>query len=105
MRAAIRASAEPAWVLAARFGSLADQKTIRGIVSPANGRIERFNDRIEEVLQSPHFRSGEALETTLHRYVALYNQHLPQSALGSKTPLQVMKDRHQLKPELFRKQP
>ena len=67
--------------------------------------VERFNGRIEEVLQSHHFRSGEELETTLHRYVLLYNQQLPQSALGSKTPLQAMKDWHKLKPELFRKQP
>ena len=70
-----------------------------------NGMVERFNGRIEEVLQSHHFRSGEALETTLHRYVLLYNQQLPQSALGSKTPLQAMKDWHTLKPDLFRKQP
>ena len=70
-----------------------------------NGMVERFNGRIEEVLQSHHFHSGEELETTLHRYVALYNQQLPQSALGSKTPLQAMKDWHKLKPELFRKQP
>ena len=70
-----------------------------------NGMVERFNGRIEEVLQSHHFRSGEELETTLHRYVALYNQQLPQSALGSRTPLQAMKDWHKLKPELFRKQP
>ena len=34
-----------------------------------NGMVERFNGRIEEVLQSHHFRSGEDLETTLHRYV------------------------------------
>lgn len=34
--------------------------------------VERFNGRIEEVLQSHHFRSGEELETTLHRYVWLY---------------------------------
>jgi hypothetical protein len=34
-----------------------------------------------------------------------YNQQLPQSALGSKTPLQAMKDWHKLKPELFKKQP
>ena len=47
------------------------------------------------------FRSGEELETTLHRYVWLYNQQLPQSALGSKTPLQAMKDCHKLKPKLF----
>ena len=46
--------------------------------------------------------SGRA---TLHRYVALCNQQLPQSALGSKTPLQAMKDWHTLKPDLFRKQP
>ena len=70
-----------------------------------NGMVERFNGRIEEVLQSHHFRSGEELETTIHRYVALYNQQLPQSALGSKTPLQAMKDWHTLKPELFRKKP
>ena len=50
-------------------------------------------------------RSGAELETTLHRYVALYNQRLPQSALGSKTPLQAMKDRHTFKPQLYRKQP
>ena len=52
-----------------------------------NGMVERFNGRIEEVLQSHRFRSGEELETTLHRYALLYNQQLPQSALGSKTPL------------------
>ena len=57
-----------------------------------NGMLERFNGRIEEVLQSHPFRSGEEQETTLHRYVWLYNQQLPQSALGSKTPLQAMKD-------------
>ena len=36
----------------------------------------RFNGRIEDVLQSHHFRSGEEPETTLHRYVWLYNQQL-----------------------------
>ena len=56
-----------------------------------NGMVERFNGRIEEVLQSHHFRSGEELETTLHRYVWLYNHQLPQSALRSKTPLPAMK--------------
>ncbi|RFU12358.1 IS481 family transposase [Rhodobacteraceae bacterium W635] len=70
-----------------------------------NGMVERFNGRIEEVLQSHHFRSGEELETTLHRYVWLYNQQLPQSALDSKTPLQAMKDWHKLKPALFKKRP
>jgi len=70
-----------------------------------NGMVERFNGRIEDVLQSHHFRSGEELEATLHRYVWLYNQQLPQSALASTTPLQALKDWHKLKPELFKKQP
>tara|TARA_R110000737_G_scaffold309994_1_gene318550 strand:- start:668 stop:778 length:111 start_codon:yes stop_codon:yes gene_type:complete len=35
--------------------------------------VERFNGHIGEVLQSHHFRSGEELETTLNRYVWLYN--------------------------------
>jgi hypothetical protein len=69
---------------------------------PEKGAV---NGRIEDVLQSHHFRSGEELEDTLHRYVWLYNQQLPQSALGSKPPLQAMKDWYKLKPELFRKQP
>ena len=97
VRAAIQASDAPASVLAERFGTTEHPQT--------NGMVERFNGRIEEVLRSHHFRSGEELETTLHRYVALYNQQLPQSALGSKTPLQTMKDWHTLKPDLFKKQP
>ena len=73
--------------------------------SPAGQRVERFNGRIEDVLQSHHFQSGEELEGTPHRYVTPYNQKLPQPTLGSKTPLQVMKDWHNLKPDLFKKQP
>ena len=62
-----------------------------------NGMVERFNGRIEEVLQSHHFRSGEELEATIHRYVWLYNQQLPQSALSSKSPLQAMKAWHKIR--------
>ena len=67
--------------------------------------LKRCNGRIEAVLKSQHFRSGAELETTLHRYVLLYNQQLPQSALASRTSSQAMNDWHALKPELFRKQP
>lgn len=68
-----------------------------------NGMVERFNGRIEDVLQSHHFRSGVELETRLHRKVWLYNQQLPQSALGIRTPLRAMKDGHKPMPELFKK--
>jgi len=39
-----------------------------------NGMVEQLNGRIEEILPSRHFRSGEELDTTLYRYVRLYNQ-------------------------------
>ena len=43
-----------------------------------NGMVERFNGRIEDVLQSHRFRSGERLgEQTLLRYVHLYNSQPP----------------------------
>ena len=70
-----------------------------------NGMVERFNGRIEEVLQSNRFISREDLETTVLRYVHLYNTQLPQSALRSRTPMQTMKNWHAQKPELFKKQP
>ena len=59
-----------------------------------NGMVERFNGRIEEVLQRHHFVSGNDLETTLLRYVHLDNTQPPQSALRSRTPMQTMKDWH-----------
>jgi hypothetical protein len=49
--------------------------------------IERVNGRIEEVLQSHHFRSGEEPETTLHRYLWLYNQQLPPISPGQQDAL------------------
>ena len=39
--------------------------------------VERFNERIADLLRTPHFRSGEDLEQTLRCYVTLYNHHLP----------------------------
>jgi transposase InsO family protein len=46
-----------------------------------NGTVERFNGRIADLLRTHPFRSSEDLEQTLHRYVTLYNHHLPQKAL------------------------
>ncbi|MGB3556793.1 MAG: IS481 family transposase [Jannaschia sp.] len=70
-----------------------------------NGMVERFNGRIEDVLQSHRFRSGEELEQTILRYVRLYNGQLPQSVLKGRTPIDALKDWHRHKPELFSKQP
>jgi hypothetical protein len=67
--------------------------------------VERFKGRIEGVLQSHHFRSGEELEATLHQLSGSTTKQLPQSAFGSKAPLQAVRDWHKLRPELFKKQP
>lgn len=68
-----------------------------------NGMVERFNGRIEDVLQSHRFRSGDDLEQTLLRYVCLYNGQLPQSVLKGRTPIDALKDWHCQNPELFKK--
>ena len=70
-----------------------------------NGMVERFNGRIAEVLQTTRFRSGEQLSETLHRYVRLYNQHIPQRALGHVAPIQALKQWYEREPELFSKRP
>ena len=56
-----------------------------------NGMVERFNGRLSQVLRSHHFNSAEDLEKTLHRFVWLYNHHLPQKALGLRAPVQALK--------------
>jgi len=61
--------------------------------------------RIADVLKTHRFNSREDMEQTLLRYVALYNHQLPQSALGSKTPMQAMKEWYQEHPDLFHKRP
>ena len=70
-----------------------------------NSMVERFNGRIEEVLRSHHFLSGQDLEQTLLRYAWLYNHHLPQTALDARTPMQAMKDWYRRRSDLFQKRP
>ena len=69
------------------------------------GVVERFNGRIAHVLKTHLFTSGEDLERTLMRYVALYNRQLSQSELKSKTPMRGMKDWYASHPHLFVKRP
>lgn len=68
-----------------------------------NGMIERFNGRIADVLATTRFDSGEHLTDTIKRYVNVYNQHIPQKALGHVPPLQAMKNWYQKHPNLFKK--
>ena len=70
-----------------------------------NGMVERFNGRIADLLRTHHFQSSLDLEQTLHRYVTLYNHHLPQRALNAHTPAQALQDWHASHSELFLREP
>ena len=66
-----------------------------------NGMVERFNGRINELLQQTRFDSRADLETTLLNYLKLYNHHIPQRAIDGKTPILALKDWQKKRPELF----
>ena len=68
-----------------------------------NGMVERFNGRLSQVIRSHHFNSAEDLEKTLHRFVWLYNQQVPQKALRHETPIQALKRWQKTHPHLFEK--
>jgi transposase InsO family protein len=68
---------------------------------PTNGMVERFNGRISELLKQTRFDSRADLGTTLLNYLKLYNHHIPQRAIGTKTPIQALKEWQQQKPDLF----
>jgi transposase InsO family protein len=66
-----------------------------------NWMVERFNGRINELLQQTRFESRADLEATLLNYLKLYNHHIPQRAVGTKTPVQSLKEWQRTKPGLF----
>ncbi|TCW33318.1 integrase-like protein [Marichromatium gracile] len=91
-----------------RFDQLCAQHAIEHrLIKPrtpqTNGLVERFNGRIAEVLATTRFDSALSLEQTFTRYVQVYNQHIPQKALGHITPIQALKEWAQKRPELFNK--
>ncbi len=80
-----------------------EHRLIRPRHPQTNGMVERFNGRISEVLATTRFQSGEHLEQTLQRYAALYNQSIPQKALGHITPQEALKNWYAKRPDLFKK--
>lgn len=66
-----------------------------------NGMVERFNGRITSVVQQTRFTSSAELETTLTRYLNIYNNHIPQRALNHLTPIQSLKKWYTINPNLF----
>ena len=68
-----------------------------------NRVVERFNGRIEDLLQSHRFHSGADLEQTILRTFHISNSQLPPSARKARTPIDDLKDWQRQRPELFRK--
>ena len=66
-----------------------------------NGMVERFNGRISEIVNQTRFASAAELETTLRNYLKIYNHNIPQRALDHQTPIQMLKNWQQKKPDLF----
>jgi len=56
-------------------------------------------------VKTNHFDSALDLDPTLIRYVYRHNTQLPQSAQMSRTPMQIMKDRHKFHPHRSVKSP
>jgi hypothetical protein len=67
-----------------------------------NGMVERMSGRIQELLQQTRFASVKELETTLMRYLAAYNHHIPQRALAHRTPVQAIEEWKLKKPGSIR---
>ena len=65
--------------------------------------IERFNGRIAEVLNTTHFASSQSMTETLLQYVTLYNQFIPQKALGHISPALALKKWHHTHPHVVQK--
>lgn len=78
-----------------------DHRLTKPRTPQTNGMVERFNGRLEQVLNSHHFDSAEDLEKTLLRYAWLYNEYLPQKNLGHQTPIQALKQWQTSHPQLF----
>ena len=66
-----------------------------------NGMVERFNGRIADILKTTRFDSSADLKQTLENYLEVYNQHIPQKALGHITPIQALKQWQKDQPDLF----
>ena len=80
-----------------------EHRLIRPRRPQTNGMVERFNGRIQEVVQGTRFRSAKELRDTLYQYCRVYNNQIPQRNLGHITPVQALKNWQQSHPHLFKK--
>ena len=78
-----------------------DHRLIKLRHPQTHGMVERFNGRSSDILATARLRSRDDLQITITHYRKLYNETLPQKALGHSTPLQAIRTWRQQQPELF----
>ncbi len=67
--------------------------------------VERYNGRVTDQLARTRFGSAKELRRGLEEYRDVYLNHIPQRALGHKTPRDALLEWYQNRPELFRSDP
>ena len=67
-----------------------------------NGMVERYNGRIEEILQDNHFENYDRLIKVLKQYLRCYNYFIKQKVLNYKTPIDMVKHWYNQKRDLFK---
>jgi len=82
-----------------------EHRLIRPWRPQTNGMVERFNGRVEEQLGRTRFESSAELRRGLEAYLQVYLNHLPQRALGHRTPRQALYDWFDKEPQRFQFDP
>ena len=67
-----------------------------------NGMVERYNGRVEEILQDNHFESYDRLIEVLKQYLICYNHFIKQKVLMYRTPIDMVKYWYNQKRSLFK---
>jgi len=80
-----------------------EHRLIKPRTPRTNGMIERLNGCIADVLTTTRLDSSRHWADTIKRYTQVYNQHIPQNALGLIPPGQAMKNGYQKQLNLFKK--
>jgi hypothetical protein len=94
-------SARRACLRPGRASARIDHRLIPPRHPQANGRIERFNDRISELCQQTRFASAAELEQTLKDHLLAYKHFIPQRAIGHQSPIDALASWYTQHPELF----
>ncbi|MBK8636900.1 MAG: DDE-type integrase/transposase/recombinase [Chromatiaceae bacterium] len=79
-----------------------DHRRIQPRHPQTNGRVERCNGRISEVLATTPFDAAQRLADTLCRSVRRYHHQIPQRALGHMAPVQARQNWQEKCPGLFK---